>query len=72
LVREIKPFRRLALYHARQHWHLIEQCPDVPQDDAGLLAVGRNDEDGAAFARCEERSIVVEAGQEHGDQGEDE
>ena len=55
-----------------QHRHAGKQAFAVPHDDARLLAVGRDDHDGAALAGSEILLPVFEAGEEHGDERKDE
>src|SRR5262249_19626735 len=51
-----------------QHRHAGKQAFAVPHDDTRLLAVGRNDHDGAALAGSEILLPVFETGEEHGDE----
>src|SRR5262249_16671264 len=58
----------VALNQLCQHRHAGKQAFTVPHDDTRLLAVGRNDHDGAALAGSEILLPVFETGEEHGDE----
>src|SRR5215471_19802121 len=58
----------VALNQLCQHRDAGDQAFAVPHDDTRLLAVGRDDHDGAALAGSEILLPVFEAGEEHGDE----
>jgi hypothetical protein len=60
-------FRGAAGDQASQHGDAVDEAGDVAQDHLGLLAVGGEDHDDGALARCEGGAVVAEAGEEDGD-----
>src|SRR5262249_44756567 len=62
----------VALNQLCQHRNAVKQAFAVPHDDTRLLAIGRDDHDGAALSRSEILLPVFEAGEEHGDERKDE
>ena len=63
---------RYALDLLLEHRHGFQQAEAVAHDDSRLPAIGGDDHDGADFARTKERTPVLEAGQEDGDDRENE
>ena len=52
-VGEVEGLGALVLDQRGQHRHLLQQRADVAEDNAGLLAIGRQDQQRASLTRCE-------------------
>jgi hypothetical protein len=63
---------RYALDLLLEHRHGFQQAEAVAHDDPRLPAIGGDDHDGTDFARTQEGTPVLEAGQEDGDDRENE